>query len=200
MDFDYGLAKDIILVSIPVLGACVTTGLTASNWQKRKEINNIKREILSDYERGPKSSANLNDMFYDMIFTTYVNWNSSNIIPPIDDDIILPKDEKDFPYEKMSEEYKEYKKQLYAHYSFSSRFLSTLRFYYADPEMGKKFKEIENLTINSTYIIDKIVFCKNEKEFKKLLSIYYHNGIKIRPLIEEFEKSLARTKIRISSK
>jgi hypothetical protein len=50
MNFDYDFLKQIILILIPTFAGAFTSKFVMDSWQSRKEKNDIKRQILSEYD------------------------------------------------------------------------------------------------------------------------------------------------------
>lgn len=197
MNFDYQFLKSIILVLIPTgIGAYVTTVLTNS-WQSKKEKNEIKRKILSDYDNHAPKTYSLIGTFHDKIFREYVDHGESNFVkeegrthykvinisetnPPI----------QKFPTicHKFIDEYWE------ASYA-ANQFLRSLRLYYHDEELEKEHEKlVERLGI--TYLMtEKLIYATNTPDFLHHLKEIDEELPIIRNAMKDFETKLINKKL-----
>src|SRR2546428_10878467 len=79
MDFNYSLAKDIILVSIPVVGGGITTVLITNRWQKRKEKNAIRMKIISQFIESFGRKYTLLGEFTSLLINNYIDYSLTTI-------------------------------------------------------------------------------------------------------------------------
>ena len=201
MEFDYQLAKEIILISIPVIGGGITAMLTADRWQKQKEMNSIKREIITEYETSLKRRATFTTRLVHKIIHHYTNWelvDGTNI--NIDKDLIFPKDPSQLPLEKFSDDYKKFEEFLKETAFTGSRFLSSLRFYYKDPKLIEACRSVDVNVVELTFGLRKILHCKDELKFKKLIKEYAVLDKSNVEVISKFENLLVKTPIKINHK
>src|SRR3989442_1949676 len=137
MDFDYNLAKDIILVSIPVVGAVITTVLTTDAWQKNKERSEIKRKILLEFSESIGRTYTMLGEFDGQIYNSYLDVTTAldgkDGTPDLK--LVFPENDDEKPFRKYNDKWQKFEKNFWDLIYLENNFIRSIRFYYRDDEI-----------------------------------------------------------------
>jgi hypothetical protein len=198
MDFDYSLAKDIILVSIPVVGAGITAVFATNRWQKRKERNEIKRRILSEFTESLARRYASTGEFIGIIHNKYLDYNS-----PVEKNgklefvIFFPENDDEKPFKKYKDVWEKFEDTYWELTYSENNFYRSVTFYYNDNEINAKISEVVD-ALEDAFGRSHIFFeSRNLKDFREHYNYIYHKKSKIAGLLGELESLLIKKKIKI---
>ena len=199
MELDgYGIAKDFILPLVGIVAGIFTTKWVTNSWQIKKETNAIKSKIILDYGNSFKHIGMLTSLFFYKIYNSYVDWSQvKGGEESLSRYIVFPKDEKEQPSHRFSQQFHEYLEEYDKTRFLSSKFISSLRFYYKDTPLVDSVRKIAKSNNELREIIRRIMHCKDEITFLLLIKEYSNEDSNNNNVIEEFEKRLVDIPIKL---
>lgn len=194
----YEYVKEILVVAIPaIIGALASKGIVNS-WQTNAEKFKLRKQILSDYQKSFVRQHSEMANFVNFIYGNYITelkWDKTkeNTAKNI---ISFPSNKAEQPFEKFSEEYKQYKKIITDGHTDTWNFFATVQLYHEDDDLEIKLEELSKQRSLCEISVEVFIRSNTSDEFKENYTKSITEFAKLRSSLHVFRESLIDSKIR----
>jgi len=166
-DLDYQFLTNVTLVMLPIVSGIITTKWISNSWQKRKETNDIKKEIINNYTKSFGREYTMLGEFVGLLYNNYIDLSAVKETPEkgIQHSMKFPTEDKEKPFILHMNMWKEFEKEFWKNTYNKNEFLSSFRLYYNDEELSKDIMNANsmlNQIFNRTGVF---LYSKTLKEF-----------------------------------
>ena len=195
--------QNVAIILIPIIIGGIVTKFTTNSWQTTKEKIEIKKGILTDYEKSYKYISVIIDNFVYKITEYYIIYNKtqtsigfpqySNVNNKITAYLDI-KNANEIPNLKFEKEYDELKNKIYEASLIKNRVISNIRLYFGDDELETNCIKLNNLLNDKQDIVQRFVNSVNVNEIKEYYEIFDAKRDPIKETFKEFEEKMIKLK------
>jgi hypothetical protein len=191
MEFDYGFFKDIVLVAIPTTATAFTSKWITNSWQTKKQKNELKRKILTEYEESFVAIHTLTGIFAITIYDSYresviVDKDGGHIFP-----LKFPQEDNEKPSKKFYDKYRKMVEEAYAlNYKINHFRTNILLYYQGYPELYDKAGKLLDLAHGLFASMLILFYSNNEQDFINNDKKFVDKSEKFSEELEKFEKDM----------
>ena len=192
---------DLILIIVPTVAGAIMSKILTGSWQKRKEIVEMKKSIISKLDLSLHEHNMDLRFFVSEVAKQYFDRSSEKYIPEKDkmeytSTKPLPKKISEMPEQKFADEFKKLmKRDLETHKNYGI-FISDLRLYYNHEQLSSKAigyyrKEWKNLLKE----FEDFMTSKNHKEFNEHYDKFFEKSKDLGDKLIKFRLELIETQM-----
>lgn len=163
MEFDYEFAKDLILIAVPIGAGVITAKRITNSWQKRKEQNEIKRKIITQFIESFGKKYSLLGEFIGLLFNKYIDYSLTTMNSDGTPKFMhrFPKENDEKPFKKYVQRWDDFENTFWKLSYPTNEFMSNFRLYYTEIELNNKIWKL-NKDMNEIFHIAQIFFYSND--------------------------------------
>jgi len=168
-NLDYEFTTNVILISIPIFSAIITTKWISNSWQKRKETNEIKKQILTEFTQSFAREYSMIGEFVGRLYNNYLDPLNSKMNPDGTFSFVtkFPINDDEKPFKKYQSQWKEFDKDFWKLTYPKNEFFTIFRLYINDKklhsEIGKAEEQLNDIYSQTILLL----YSKNLTEFQE---------------------------------
>lgn len=191
--------KDLILVLIPSVSGIITAKWVSNSWQKRKEKNEMKMKILSQFTGSLTKKYSLLGEFIGLIYNSYVDPTKvrENRDGLLEFGFKFPETEDEKPFKKYAKQWKDFELSYWKLTYPLNEFLSNFRLYYESNELENTLNQTTDMmddVYNHTYVF---LYSNDIQEFHNKKDEIDRKLDLILPLLNQIELNIIKKDITI---
>jgi hypothetical protein len=192
MEFDYDLFKDILIVSIPLVGGAITAKWISQSWQQRKEKNEIRMKVIEKFTQSFAKKYSLLGEFTGLVYNSYVDPKLTvvNTDGTLKNHFKFPKLDSEKPFNKYSEQWKEFEKTYWELSYPSNDFLTNFRFYFNEPEINDEIGDSMKMMNAVFHRVKLFLHSDDLSEFQRWYADIHKRLDDVLPLLYSIETGL----------
>jgi hypothetical protein len=191
----YAYLQEVLTLIIPIAIGAGTTRWIVNAWQTTKDTFELKKQILTDFQKSFISEYSLMADLVTLVreyYTESIKWNEST--KDEERKIKFPSKE-DKPLIKFSTEYDEYRKKRQKAYYREWNFYGTEQLYHRDTDLKGKLEELNKKGGYCEVLLEMFMRSETEEEFNKNYTAFHVEFQNMREKLHAFRDILVRSKI-----
>lgn len=169
------ILKITIPVAVPALIGAIGSRFIVNSWQVKKEEFRLRKEkyelrnqILKDFQNSYIKEMATIDNFIRIVQNTYtVDWKFFEEDKKSKYALSVGDDPNNLPQKKFKKDYENYKNDLQDVIYSKWKFFATVRVYFDLKDIDKKMKQLSDVSSQARYLVNVLMYSKNEEEVLK---------------------------------